>query len=66
MPVATIAGYTTVSTTLKTDKKTSQDLDIIKSSLLMHRLFTTPFMLLPGKFSTLNDKDGVNSYASPS
>jgi polar amino acid transport system substrate-binding protein len=29
-----IAGYATVSTTLKTDKKTSQDSDIIKSSLL--------------------------------
>ena len=29
-----IAGYATVSTTQKTDKKTSQEPDIIKSSLL--------------------------------
>ncbi len=34
-----IARYETVSTTWKTDKKTSQDADIIKSSLLMARLF---------------------------
>ena len=34
-----IAGYATVFTTQKTDKKTSQEADIIKSSLLTNPVF---------------------------
>ncbi len=41
-----IARYATVSTTWKTDKKTSQDADIIKSSLLSKGWLVERYLLL--------------------
>ena len=70
-----IAGYATVSATLKTDKKTSQDSDIIKSSLLRRQylifrillstgfcfLFLSPLHAKPLHYLYINAREGVAS-----